>query len=68
MGERGLAQVCPLTVEGVVVADEDAVPVADEFREGFLGAVGVIMKKATSGPAITLQARSLSTPFACSQF
>ena len=45
MGETGLAQVCPLTVDSVVVADEYAVPVADEFCEGFLGAVGVDHEK-----------------------
>ena len=41
MGETGLAQVCPFTVDCIIVAHEYAVPVPDEFCEGFPGAVDV---------------------------
>lgn len=41
VGKTGLAKVGPLAIDRVVVADEDAVPVADELVKGFLGTVGV---------------------------
>lgn len=41
MGKAGLTLVGPFAIDGVVVAHEDAVPVADEFLEGLLGTVGM---------------------------
>lgn len=48
VSETGLGEVGPLAVDREVVADEDAVPVADELFEGFLGAVGVNHEKAVT--------------------